>query len=227
MEVLIPLVFDILVIAAVWFYMRRASKRGFLRTVIQMAAYIAVIIASSLISQAAAPMIYQRIVEPSLQNSIQEKTQETGETIYELMPDKFLSRLGVTQEDLDNLLESVSPEELLEKAADETIAPLVTSIIGMLVFVACFALLSMVASGILSALKIINYIPGLGALNSLLGGAIGILQGLLMVYVFAILLHAIFGMYPDGWWLFTEQSAQNSYLFSRFYRLNLLEAFYL
>ena len=43
-----------------------AAKKGFLQTVAQMAAYLAVVFVASVISRAAAPLIYDRLVEPML-----------------------------------------------------------------------------------------------------------------------------------------------------------------
>lgn len=43
-----------------------AARRGFIRTVVQLAAYIGILIVASSASKAAAPVLYDRIVEPAL-----------------------------------------------------------------------------------------------------------------------------------------------------------------
>ena len=66
MDFYVAIGLDLAAVAIVGYCIYAAAKKGFLRTVIQMVAYVAVILAASFLSNAAAPVIYDRVVEPML-----------------------------------------------------------------------------------------------------------------------------------------------------------------
>ena len=57
---------------------------------------------------------------------------------------------------------------------------------------------------------------GLSLDYALLGGAVGVLEGVLLVWVFAFLLRGLLGMYPEGWWIFRADTIGHTFLFRYF-----------
>lgn len=101
--------------------------------------------------------------------------------------------LGALESGLDSMKEML-PDEfdpqaladgIVEELADATLRPLMVSAIGMIGFVLLFSILSIIANILLSTLGIVNHLPVVGPINALLGGAVGVLEGVLLVWVFA------------------------------------------
>ena len=64
MEWIAAIALDFTAVWIVIYCAHAAAKKGFLRTVVQMAAYVGVLAFSSHLSGEAAPVIYERVVEP-------------------------------------------------------------------------------------------------------------------------------------------------------------------
>ena len=105
---------------------------------------------------------------------------------------------------------------IVEELADATLRPLMVSAIGMIGFVLLFSILSIIANILLSTLGIVNHLPVVGPINALLGGAVGVLEGVLLVWVFAFLLRGLLGIYPEGWWIFRADTIGHTFLFRYF-----------
>lgn len=44
----------------------------------------------------------------------------------------------------------------------------------------------------------------------------GVLEGVLLVWVFAFLLRGLLGIYPEGWWIFRADTIGHTFLFRYF-----------
>lgn len=222
------IVLDIAAVAIVIYCAHAAARKGFLRTVIQMVAYVAIILAASFFSRAAAPVVYDRVVEPMITQRQEAPREPGGADLISYGRAGLLSALddglGALESGLDSVKELL-PDEfdpqaladgLVDELADATLRPLMISAIGMIGFVLLFSILSIVANILLSTLGIVNHLPVVGPINALLGGAVGILEGLLLVWVFAFLLRGLLGIYPEGWWIFRADTIGHTFLFRYF-----------
>ncbi|MEM1486276.1 CvpA family protein [Oscillospiraceae bacterium PP1C4] len=220
---------DVVACGIVIYCASAAAKKGFLRTVIQMIAYVAIVLAASYLSRAAAPVVYDRVVEPMLLQKIQgdealPDQSKSNASLVSVVPRGMLSMVDSALDSLDSmrdlLSENVNPEkiasDLMGDIADATVRPMMISAISMIGFVLLFAAFSLIANVLLSTLGVINYLPVIGTINALLGCAVGILQGLLIVWVLAILLQGVLHLSPDGWWIFNQNVIDRSYLFKYF-----------
>lgn len=287
MEFAIVLGLDIAAAAIIIYCMCAAARKGFLRTVVQMIAYVVIIFVASTVSRSVAPVIYDHFVEPMIMNpsgassgAAREVSSSSGSTdevmknadlvalsesagsagytevarmiVVETPVAVRMSELSDTEEiaksllsdtastagsmiddaigSLDEMLgENASADdfvgEIVGEIADAALRPLITNGITMVAFVVIFALLSIVANIVLGMLGIINHLPVIGKLNSLLGGAVGILQGLLIVWVLALLLRGLLNIYPDGVWKITQEIVDSTHLFKYFANPGLISGF--
>ncbi len=324
MEWIAALALDFTAVWIVIYCAHAAAKKGFLRTVVQMAAYVAVLVCSSHLSGQAAPIIYERVVEPMLFEDSQSQEDKPRELknadLVSFLPGGMLAmngggrsllpaprqrseqpeslsledlerlgidleslsledlkglgidlqgldlagleRLGVDTdtldpdrleefgleklrefgidpdnlrlddlkrlaqelpEELERLLpEGIGPERLVKEIADNTLRPVLVKAIGTVSFVVIFAVLSMLSNLLLSMLGIINSLPVIGFFNSTFGAVVGILQGVLIVWIIALLFKGLFYFNPDGWWIFNSDVVENTFLFRYFMEPGLL-----
>lgn len=222
MEQLMAICLDIIAVGIVLWCMNAAAKKGFLRTVVQMIAYIVILLASSFLSRAAAPVIYDHVVQPMIFESVrpeQEKNPDNA-ALISMAPRGTLSMMDTALDSLDSLLsDSLKDSGVLDDLAEATLRPLMISAISMIGFFVIFALLSLLSNLLLSALGMIDHIPVIGTVNAVLGGAIGVFQGLLLVLVLCILLKGLHHLHPGGWLLLNEDVLNRTYLCR--YLLNL------
>ena len=219
---------DIVALAVVVWCARAAAKKGFLRTVLQMVAYVVILAVAAVVSKAAAPILYDRVLEPMLldQRPAQEESaqKQNADLVYagpagvlSFVEDLMGSAEGLSQElqaAAEELLpEDLDPEALAEEFADAALRPLALNAIRMVTFAVLFVGLSLVANLLLSMLGLVNYLPVVGPINALLGMLVGILQGLLIVWILGLLLHGLLQLYPEGFWIFDPGVIDQTWLF--------------
>ena len=222
---------DVATVAVVGWCTVAAAKKGFLRTVIQMIAYVAILLAAAFFSKAAAPVLYDRVVEPMLLSRAGQTDEappaRKNAALIAAGPEDLLSSLedaldgarDVLGDAADGLLPGGDPAEessLAEDLADVTLRPLMVNAIQMVTFAVVFAVLSLLANVMLSTLGLVRYLPVVGTLNALLGAVVGVLQGLLIVWMLALLLRGLLDLYPGGVWVFPPEVVGRTWLFKYF-----------
>ena len=84
-----------------------------------------------------------------------------------------------------------SAPELAEQVVNQVIAPLLTPIIAIVVFFVAFALCKVIVGFVVEVLTNFNRIPILGSVNKLLGFAMGLLAGVVDLYLILCAVWAI------------------------------------
>ncbi len=225
MEQLTAICLDAAAVGIVLWCMNSAAKKGFLRTVVQMVAYVAILLASSFLSRAAAPMIYDHVVQPMIFESVrpeQEKNPDNA-ALISMVPRGTLSMSGTALDSLNDLIsDGLKDSGLLDDLKKAALRPLMISAISMIGFFIIFSALSILSNLLLSALGVIDHIPVIGTVNAVLGGAVGVFQGLLLVLVLCILLKGLLHLHPGGWSLLNETVLDRTYLCSYLLNLDLI-----
>ena len=218
---------DLAAVAIVIWFARAAAKKGFLRTVLQMVAYVVILALAAVVSKAAAPILYDRVVEPMLLDcpAQEERASHQNADLVYAGPGGLLSLsedlLGAAEEltqDLRDAAEDLLPEDLdaqglAGELADAALRPLAENAIRMVVFAVLFVTLSLLANVLLSALGLVNYLPVVGPINALLGMLVGVLQGLLLVWALGLLLQGLLQLYPNGFWVFDPGVIDRTWVF--------------
>lgn len=92
-----------------------------------------------------------------------------------------------------------------EAIANTAIAPVVTTVIQILLFLIIFALAMVIIKLLVKLFRGVNDVPVLGGVNKLLGGAFGVAKGAIIVYLIVLGLVFLAGVSNGGWsWLNSE-----------------------
>lgn len=336
---------DVAVVVTIAVCIYGAAKKGFLRTVIQMAAYIGILMVSTTVARVAAPVVYTRVVEPALferyqvEGAQQENSadtadeqkdnadlvslrgenaagsqlvfrsgtdaaqvrqvaltagtsspllmrtafgailqperdtpeepqdeptesqpdatngQDSGQEAVRGVIDEVLDQLGesgakygallrerlaaldldqidlgtldleslglddLTREnagDFDALIPPELREEIMREITNQTVRPAVIGALQVVCFAVTFGVLSVVANLLLMALGVVRYLPLIGRINAFFGGIVGLCQGLLLVWVAALLLYGVLQLCGGSWWIFSNDLLEQSFLFRYF-----------
>lgn len=97
------------------------------------------------------------------------------------------------------------------------VEPCFMILVQTLAFVIIFFAVSVILSAVAKALEFVNKIPLVGGLNVVLGGAVGILQGLIAVCVVCIIVRVITTLSGGNVMFFNNTAIQESYVFKYFY----------
>ena len=164
-------------------------KRGFIKTVAGIVAFLAALAVSMLLSGPVAGLVYDKAVEPSIVETVDTKLEETKGTAiehldnaYQSLPNmvkNLLAQAGVT--DVNGLSDRLPTDgaETIGHSVNAVVEPLLLPLIKALCSLVLFFIAYIAASIVLRVLNIIAKLPLLKQLNKTLGLVGGIVSGAL------------------------------------------------
>ena len=164
-------------------------KRGFIKTVAGIVAFLAALAVSMLLSGPVAGLVYDKAVEPSIVETVDTKLEETKGTAIEQLDNAYqslpnmvknlLAQAGVT--DVNGLSDRLPTDgaETIGHSVNAVVEPLLLPLIKALCSLVLFFVAYIAASIVLRVLNIIAKLPLLKQLNKTLGLVGGIVSGAL------------------------------------------------
>ena len=164
-------------------------KRGFIKTVAGIVAFLAALAVSMLLSGPVAGLVYDKAEEPSIVETVDTKLEETKGTAIEQLDNAYqslpnmvknlLAQAGVT--DVNGLSDRLPTDgaETIGHSVNAVVEPLLLPLIKALCSLVLFFIAYIAASIVLRVLNIIAKLPLLKQLNKTLGLVGGIVSGAL------------------------------------------------
>ena len=115
-----------------------------------------------------------------------------------------------------------SEKNAKEAVVDGIVKPCFTIAVKSLVFCVIFFAVSVILSIIAKAMEFVNKIPLIGGLNVVLGGAVGLVQGLLTICVVCIVVRVITTLSGGNVMFFNNTAIEASYVFKLFYNYDFI-----
>lgn len=219
-----PILIDILIVAALAFFAWRGERKGFILTLCSLVAVLVAFIGATIITNAAAPKVAEYL-QPRLEQSIQ---QSLGEALQEI-PDggsfdiadilASLREKGIVSkwiaDSIEESLQGIDVSSYTQQAvksivtmaagASKPAAALAGQLSKSILFPIVFLLLLIAWAFISHALDLVSKVPVVNTLNHGLGGAMGLIKGIIVVYVAVWILCG-----PAG--VISSQTAQETHL---------------
>lgn len=194
-----PIVIDLILAAVLVLFIWLGAKKGFILTLCSLVAVIVALVGANLIADALAPRVAE-IIEPHIAQVIQ-ATQD--EAFFERDPnDNSLDWLAPIKEK-GGLYEKAAQavEDALEAGQSEVAVQLYASIAATvagqlargILFSVAFLLVLVAWFFISHALDLVSKLPVINSLNHTLGGVLGGVKGLVIIYVAAWVLCGLTG----------------------------------
>ena len=150
--------------------------------------------------------------------------------------DKFLPSMpGYMQGTVDNYISQSSnnmnetlkvltgtKQEAASYIEEHMIRSNVLSIVKIIVFIVVFSLSLLIFKLLSRLMSFINKIPLVGPMNTFLGMIVGIIQGLLAIYIIALIIHVLIALSGGEMLVFNTKTIENTILFKRIYDFNIL-----
>lgn len=169
-------------------------------------------------------VLAQNIKNSAIADSVNEIIDKVGETV------PALDLKGKTIEDLDSgtinsvVVSVVQSSGNPGKAVLDNVAkPIVLVPLRTIIFVVLFILIFIILSIVIKATSVINKLPLIGQLNSLLGGVAGLLQGLVIVFIVVIIAHMAVELTNNTLIFLNDMTINKSFAFSKIYNFSFLD----
>lgn len=188
-----PILLDIAILAIVILFLILGVHRGGILTLFSLVAVIVALLGGSFLSDLFSPMVsdaIQPVLETSIQATIDTQIQSPGETGIDKALDALRDKGGLSQWAADWLEET---RDTLDNAVQQNLAQVVSqaaaAVAGQLargiLFTVGFLVVLIVWNILAHALDLVAKLPVLDSLNGALGGILGLIKGLLIVYIAA------------------------------------------
>lgn len=207
-------------------------RKGFVRSIIMLAGYIASIFAAIWLSKVLSAYIFDNYMHDAIIKNIEQTISQSAKgssfaavltSIFDKLPSvivaPLLASFGGEEKIIAKLQESTggAVSKLSSTVSDTVVAPIVTVLLQMffclLIFTVCVIIVKMISS----LFKGFYSIPVLGPINSILGAGIGVLKAGIVIYVLAIAAYIVISLTGNHLpWLNTN-IINKSILFKEFY----------
>lgn len=169
-------------------------------------------------------VLAQNVKNSEVADSVNEMIAQVAESV------PSLGLEGKTIEEIDNGLINKVVISVVESAGnpgkavlDNVAKPVVLVPVRTILFIIIFFLLLIILSVIIKATSIVNKLPIIGNLNSLLGGVLGLIEGLVVVFIIVILVHMTTAVTNNSLIFLNDMTINNSFAFSWVYNFSFLD----
>ena len=202
-DALLVLLFVVVVLAA--------ARRGFFKTVLRLGAWIVSIVLAGSLSAALAPPIYEAFAAKAVRTLIEQQigsavnssqAAQAAQKVIEELPEavrQLADFAGVSTEGLiGNLQSNFSAANAATLLEQSVVAPIATAAIRLVVCLALFVLLVIALRFVCKYLEKLREIPVFKQTDWMLGAALGLVKGILLVFVLSLLLRAAAAISAEG-----------------------------
>ena len=233
MERFLPVLLDLAAVLFVIVYIRSAARRGFVRTLVQLIGFFISLFLANALSGAAAEYTFAHFVKQGLTDRISDQILSSGSA------GAFLQTLAAALESipayLRNALEFAglpanlplpeiygNVEQLAGDIVEQTIGPTCIALFSTVFFLLFFSAFMFVTRMISRCFSGLRRIPVVGPLNSLLGGCIGAVEGVLYLYLIVAVASLVLALIGDSIPYLNRQTLENTWLLRLFLEKNAL-----
>ena len=218
------IVFDLVMLALLLVVAFAYARRGFAAGLVQFVGNLASLIGALVLSHQASPLLFEKFFQNGFVTSIQNTLTAEGTVNIQSTIEKYAGFLPESIKDsltasAAGLLDSGAPD-MAVKLVDEVIAPLLTPIIAIVLFFVAFALCRLLVGLLVAVLTNVNRIPVMGSVNRFFGFLMGLLAGVVDLYLVLCAVWAVIVITGGSIGFLNDQALAGSITYSLFGRFN-------
>lgn len=211
-------------------------KRGFAKTVLGFLSNIISVVGAFVLGTSLSDLIYSGLIRDniidslssSINSNLSASTSTAGEQTNGL-PDYVSAILNLfgystdtVNKNIDTMIETQSNN--IATVVESAIGPVITAIISFFLVIILFVILRFITAKISKLIAGVMEIPVLHTVNRLLGGLVGILDGLVIVYFLTAMVIIIVPIVTGGAITYFDFGvmAEDTMLFKLFYDYNIV-----
>ena len=202
----------IVVIIAVCAFL--AAKKGFVRSLIELAGFLAAIFLAFTLSTMVADFVYEKTIKTAAETAIASAVENTAEGAIDQMPGFVMTlaeKAGITEDSINSSV-GANAQEIAANITETTLKPLAINVIKFISIIFIFVLLLIVVK--IAARFLNSLFKGvlLGSANKALGAVLGGAKGAIYSVVFCIVASLIVSITSSGLLFITDDAIQGSYI---------------
>ncbi len=232
-EKFLPVILDLAAVLFVAGYIRSSARRGFVRTAVQLVGFFVSMLLANALSGPAAEYTFTHFVKEGLTEKISEQILSAGsagsflqtlEAVLESIPAYLLRALEFAGLPADFTLPSVagSAQQLAAGLVEQTIGPTCIALFSTIFFLLFFSLFLFVTRAVSRCFTGIRRIPIVGSFNSILGGCVGAVEGVLYLYLIVAIASLVLALTGDSIPYLNRQTLENTWILRLFLEKNAL-----
>lgn len=216
-------VIDLIVVGIILLVTLISAKQGFVRTVLDVVGFVAAVVIAFTASQPLADITYDKFIEPSIVNSIEEtvssSTNDTVDNLWENIP-SFITEngkdFGLSKESIKDMLSTGTQGDAnatVISMSQNTIKPVCTGIIGTVFAVILMIVLLIIVRILAKLLNKVFSFSVVGKINTTLGGVLGVIKGLVIALLVCEIIVLIISFTDNGIWIFNNENINKTVVF--------------
>ena len=225
------MILDIITVAVIILFIVIGSIRGAAKALFGAALSFFSYIAASWLARFFAAGIYGKLIEPvvfdSVSSSVEKLISGSVKEASQALPWWLEGALGLSG---GSIVESAAKftsdvPDNAARAVNSAVEPIITGMICIVLTVLFFVLLTCLGRALLKKpLLSIFELPVISTLNRFAGGALGAVEGVIVVMMLAYLLRLLLPHFGNEVWYIDESTIYNSFIFYHFYSGNIFTA---
>ncbi len=198
------LILDIVTAALILLCVYCGFKRGFIKSTVRLIGCLAAVVAAAILAPLVADAVYEHVFKATLVSLVDEQIsaelvssaaslQAQLDSVLGGLPEiirSALSMYGIDgAQDISGVAgqDAVATEQLTTVVMDQIVSPVCVMLLRVIAFLILFILLFFAVKGLGGLLdKIFASLPLIKQVNGLLGGAIGLAEGVLIVFILCL-----------------------------------------
>lgn len=116
-------------------------------------------------------------------------------------------------------------DEVAAVAEEKLVAPIAKWLLKALIFMIMMFIFRLIISPVSDVFKFANKVPVIGPVNSLLGAALGLVEGVVFLMVFSLAVRAAINLTGNSLIFFNTETITMSRIFSKFYSFDIMSIF--
>lgn len=233
--------FDLAVIAVIVLFVITGAAKGAARTLLSLVALVVSFITALFLGNAVSQWAYTTFFRQNILSTVSSAIEENGLSditatiadVIESFPQYVSSLFKCLGFDAQQVSGSV--ESAIEKAPQQgaeiielVISPVIISLINIILVLVFFILMMIITGFLVKAISRAFNIPIIKQINTVAGGALGLVKGIIVVLFITMILRTSIPMMLNQTKQETDSQISQTYLFKYFYDTDLLktEGFY-
>ena len=212
---------DLIIIGIIVLTAFVSYRYGFVRTLIEIVGFIAIMIFINAVSMPIAGGVYDKFIDKKIVEATQNvslDTDNSGEKFWDSLPEFLKKENGVFSVQKEKIVGKF--DEYIKngiagtasKTSKEVIKPIVVKPISLFVSLLLFLLLNPLLHFVAKLINGVIKKTFIRGINAKLGFIIGLPKGIIFAVAFVFFLLILVSIYPGGIWIFNKEAVDKSYI---------------
>ena len=216
MSISVSTYYDVILVAFLLLFFFVFYKKGFVSSFIGIFGVVISIFCGNYLSVLAAKKIYDLLIRDRLVLYVTEQIGKIQSGVEETLNMGLLGKLFGTFMESHSL--DADPSDLAKTFISNSLESGCINMVRVLVFLVVVVIAMLLLKMLSGMLEGVNDLPLVGFPNQLLGGALGLVIGLLIMFILCSLISLILNIWQSSW--LNKEVIESSFLFSRLFVLN-------